>query len=149
MGIEAKWQPGGMSFNVGTASGHSVVLDASPKVGGANLGPRPTEMLLAGLACCGGIDVVSILNKMRVGLTRCDISVDGDRAEEHPHRFTSIRVDYTIEAAEATDAKVQKAIILSRDKYCSVAATLNSHLIYRYRLNGGNWVDLSAVKLEA
>jgi len=149
VGIEAKWQAGGMQFNVETASGHTVILDAGPKVGGQNKGPRPTEMLLTGLAVCGGIDVVSILNKMRVGLTRCDIAVDGDRAEEHPHRFTTIRVDYDMEGAEITDAKAQKALVLSRDKYCSVAATLNSRLEYRYRINGGDWVDVGAVKLEA
>lgn len=149
MGINAKWQSDGMNFNVDTASGHRVVLDAGPKVGGHNLGPRPTEMFLGGLAVCGGIDVVSILNKMRVGLSRCDIDVDGDRAEDHPRRFTTIRVDYDLAGTDLTDAKAQKAIVLSRDKYCSVAATLNSRLVYRYRINGGEWVDLSGVRLEA
>lgn len=148
MGIVANWQSDGMSFAVDTDSHHTVIIDAASKVGGRNLGPRPTEMLLTALATCSGIDVVSILQKSRAGLSGMQISVDGDRFDGYPQRFTTIRVQYDLTGTDLTDVKAERAILLSRDKYCSVAATLNSNLEYRYRINGGEWVDLSNKKLE-
>ena len=114
----------GMTFVAESGSGHAVVVDASPEVGGRNLGARPMELVLMGLGTCSAIDVLHILRKGRQAVTDCVVDLDGQRAETDPKVFTRIQLHYVV-TGRALDAKqVERAIALSRDKYCSATAML-------------------------
>ena len=114
----------GMTFVAESGSGHAVVVDASPEVGGRNLGARPMELVLMGLGTCSAIDVLHILRKGRQAVTDCVVALDGQRAETDPKVFTRIQLHYVV-TGRALDAKqVERAIALSRDKYCSATAML-------------------------
>ena len=89
MQVEVTWVDG-MEFRANSDSGHSWNMDASVEVGGNDRGPRPTELLLSAVGGCTGIDIVSILNKMQQPLKGLRIMVSGERAEEHPRRFTKV-----------------------------------------------------------
>jgi len=117
----------GMSFT-GTAftSNFSVPLGASPKVGGANDGFRPLELVLVGLAGCTAMDVVSILEKKRQQVSAFEVKVHGDQAEEHPRRLTRFLVEYVVTGKEIDREAVARAVELSQTKYCSVTATLRN-----------------------
>ena len=129
-----KWTKN-MSFSGISGSGQEVKMDASEEVGGNNSGARPMELLLHGLAGCTGIDIISILNKMRLEPTSFEMKVDGDRAEDHPKRFTKIHIHYALEG-ELPEDKIIRAIQLSKDKYCSVSHSLNAEIIASYSING-------------
>lgn len=135
MNVDVKWE-GKLAFRGVGQSGHEVVLDAKPEVGGENRGARPMEVLLIALGGCTGIDIVSILNKMRLQASRVDISMDGTRAEEHPQRFTEIRMTYAIDAPDAPLERVMRAVQLSQNRYCSVAHSLNCLISATLVLNG-------------
>lgn len=124
-----------MAFTGVTPSGHELNMDASEEVGGQNTGARPTELLLHAVAGCTGIDIISILKKMRLEPTSFYMEVAGDRAEEHPKRFTKINILYAFEGDLPKD-KVVRAIQLSKDKYCSVSHSLNADITVNYSLNG-------------
>ncbi len=116
----------GMQFVVETPSGHAFVIDAIPDVGGRNTGPRPMELLAAGVAGCTAMDVIAILRKMQQKVTGLKVQVTGEQATEHPKRFTSIHIQYTIIGYGVEDDKVARAIELSQTKYCSAIASLRS-----------------------
>ncbi|NMP22108.1 OsmC family protein [Sulfobacillus sp. DSM 109850] len=99
-------------------------MDSAAEVGGQGQGIRPMEMVLLGLGGCTGIDVVSILQKMRVPFDRFEIAVDGERADEHPKIYRHIRVRYQFWGEGLDSDKVWRAVSLSQDKYCSVSAML-------------------------
>lgn len=141
MHLQVNWKQG-MAFQTTTPSGHNVTLDAGEDVGGLNTGPRPTEMLLQATAACTGIDIVSILHKMRLPLERFEMEVDGVRATEHPKKFTAIHILYVLEG-DMPEERVRRAIELSVDRYCSVSHSLNSTMTYSYRLNGGEVVPFT------
>ncbi|SFC68610.1 putative redox protein [Bacillus sp. OV322] len=126
---------GNMSFTGNTPSGHEITMDASEESGGTNSGARPTELLLNALAGCTGIDIITILQKMRLNPLSFHLEVDGERAEDHPKRFTSIHIHYSLEGALPED-KVIRAIMLSKDKYCSVSKTLSAQVTASYSING-------------
>lgn len=113
----------GMAFEV-ALDGHRFTLDAAPGDGGQDLGPRPKGLVLSALAGCTGMDVISILTKMRQKVTGLRVSADGDTTEEHPRRFTTIRVRYEIEGEGLDLDKVRRAVQLSEERYCGVSATL-------------------------
>lgn len=135
-----KWN-GQMAFTGIGASGHEVKMDASEEVGGENTGARPTELLLQGLAGCTGIDIISILKKMRLDPVSFQMDVKGIRADEHPKRFTNIHIHYALEG-ELPEDKVVRAIQLSKDKYCSVSHTLNAEITAGYSINGSKEIML-------
>ncbi len=110
-----------MAFSA-EVNGHKIVLDASDKVGGENRGPRPKPLLLAALAGCTGMDVVSILKKMRVEIDDLNIYVDGDITEEHPKQFTQMHITYEFKGKNLPEEKLQKAVNLSDERYCGVSA---------------------------
>ncbi len=85
----------GMAFKT-NIDGHELLLDADEKVGGKNLGPKPKPMLLVSLAGCTGMDVVSLLKKMRVDYDDFKIEVSGELTEEHPKYYHKIMVEYHI-----------------------------------------------------
>ena len=95
-------------------------------------GFSPKALLLSGLAACSGIDVVEVLEKMRVPFADLQIDVEADQTHEHPKVFKDIHMNYLIKASEENRNKIKKAIDLSLDKYCGVAAMLkkNSKIIY-------------------
>ncbi|WP_214755019.1 MULTISPECIES: OsmC family protein [unclassified Exiguobacterium] len=141
MHLQVNWKQG-MAFQTTTPSGHDVTLDAGEDVGGLNTGPRPTEMLLQATAACTGIDIVSILHKMRLPLERFEMEVDGVRATEHPKKFTAIHILYVLEG-DMPEERVRRAIELSVDRYCSVSHSLDATMTYSYRLNGGEVVPFT------
>ena len=113
-----------MSFVGESGSGHSVVMDSAPEVGGRNLGVRPMEMLLLGLGGCTSFDVVSILHKSRQKISDCEVEVEAERADSVPKVFTRIHLHFIVSGRELDEAKVGKAISLSADKYCSASRIL-------------------------
>ncbi|HYK71957.1 MAG TPA: OsmC family protein [Pseudoneobacillus sp.] len=126
---------GKMAFSSVTPSGHEIKMDAAQEIGGENTGSRPTELLLNAVAGCTGIDIISILQKMRLQPTSFQMDVEGDRAADHPKRFTNIKIHYALEG-ELPEDKVIRAIQLSKDKYCSVSHSLNATIEVSYSING-------------
>ncbi|MEK7704374.1 MAG: OsmC family protein [Myxococcota bacterium] len=113
-----------MTFVAESESGHALVMDGSPEVGGRNLGMRPMEMVLLGMAGCTAFDVVTILKRGRHAVTDCSIEVTAERAEEHPKVFTRIHVQYTVSGRGLAEAAVARAVKLSAETYCSASAML-------------------------
>ncbi|MDP2753922.1 MAG: OsmC family protein [Nitrospirota bacterium] len=114
----------GLQF-VGTASsGHAIVMDSNPEVGGYNTASRPLELLLLGIGGCSGMDVVSILKKKKQELTGFEVNVKGEQAEDYPKKFTAINLEFVVRGRNISEDAVRKAIDLSMNKYCSVKATL-------------------------
>ncbi|MEN2467274.1 OsmC family protein [Ornithinibacillus sp. JPR2-1] len=134
MEMNIKWNDK-MSFTGFAPSGHEIQMDAAETVGGENKGPRPTELLLSAVAGCTGIDIISILNKMRLNPTSFQMNVTGDRAEEHPKKFTKVNIHYSLEG-DLPEDKVIRAIELSKDKYCSVSHSLSAEITVSYSING-------------
>jgi putative redox protein len=114
---------GGLSFDV-ELDGHHCRVDADQEFGGRDAGPKPKGLLLAALAGCTGMDVASILGKMRMKWDAFSLEVDAETAEEHPKVYTHITVRYILEGDELDRAKIERAVSLSRDKYCGVMAML-------------------------
>jgi len=106
-------------------SGHKIVMDANEEFGGENRGPRPKPLLLSALGGCTGMDVIHVLRKMRIEPSHFNVSVEGALSEEEPKRYTDIHLVYEFKAADNLDnRKVETAVKLSQDKYCSVSALL-------------------------
>ncbi len=103
-------------------NGHKIILDAADAVGGENRGPRPKPFMLTALAGCTGMDVVSILRKMRVNLEGFNVIVEGDLTEEHPKQFTKMHVVYEFKGKDLPLEKLKKAVSLSEEMYCGVSA---------------------------
>jgi len=109
-----------------TESGHQVVMDRSPDVGGQNLGSRPMEMLLLGLGGCAMIDVVLILRKARQAFTDIRVEINAERASEVPKVFTRIHLHFVVTGEQLDSRRVDRAISLSAQKYCSATKMLDS-----------------------
>ena len=123
MNISVNWVDG--MLMVGKShSGHSITMDGPPEIGGDNLGVRPMEMLLLGVAGCTMIDVVTTLKKMRHELTHCETKVNAERADDHPKVFTDIHIHFLVKGNDLDSKKVEKAITLSAEKYCSASIML-------------------------
>jgi putative redox protein len=115
---------GGMALRAITASGHELNMDAAPEVGGNDSGARPMELLLAGLGGCTGMDVISILRKMRQDVTSYEVRLAAERASEHPRVFTGIGVEHVVHGRSLSTDAVRRAVELSATRYCSAAAML-------------------------
>lgn len=107
-----------------TGSGHAVVMDGAPDIGGRNLGPRPMEMLLLGAGGCTSVDVVMILKKSRQDVTGCEVVLEADRADDHPKVFTRINMHFIVRGRNLKADVVERAIKLSAEKYCSATIML-------------------------
>jgi putative redox protein len=114
----------GMTFIAESGSGHAIVIDAAPEVGGRNLGARPMEVVLMGTGACSAIDVVHILRKSRQAVTGCVVEMDAERAAEDPKVFTRIHFHYVVTGDHLAPAQVERAIKLSKEKYCSATAMM-------------------------
>jgi putative redox protein len=130
--INVQWT-GDMAFQA-NVHGHSIVLDAGPEVGGKNKGPRPKALLMVSLAGCTAMDVISILNKMKVEVTDFVIKVDADLTDEHPKRYTAIKLTYEFTGKNLPLEKIKHAIELSQEKYCGVSATLGKSIAISYEI---------------
>ena len=134
----------GMMFVGESGSGHAVVMDGAPEYGGRNLGTRPMEMLLIGLGGCTGFDVVQILRKGREQVTGCEVEVTAARAETDPKVFTTIHIDYLVKGRNLAPAKVERAIELSKEKYCSASIMLGAVAEITH-----SWTAIEDAQLEA
>lgn len=114
----------GMQFVAAGWSGHAVTMDAGEEFGGNDSAARPQELMLVSLCGCTGMDVVSLLKKMRVAFSGIELNIEAEKAETHPHAFTRIDIEYVITGDDIDEAKVKKAIELSQERYCSVSAML-------------------------
>ncbi len=124
MQIKVEWQ-GGLRFEGQGNSDERVVMDAPPVVGGTGEGFRPKELLLAGLAGCTAMDVMSILHKMRSEPAHFRVEVEAGETEEHPKVFSSFHLKYIV-SNDVPDDKLLKAIDLSQERYCGVTAMYRS-----------------------
>lgn len=126
----------GMQFVGLPDSGHSVLMDTTSEVGGFDSAARPLELVLVGLGGCTGMDVVSILRKMRADFTAFETIIEAKRREEHPKSLKKVNILYKV-WGEVSEEDVSKAIQLSLEKYCPVANTLKPtvELEYEYLIN--------------
>jgi putative redox protein len=114
----------GMTFVAESGSGHAVVVDAAPDVGGRNLGARPMELVLMGTGACTAIDVVMILRKARQPIADCVVELEAQRAADDPKVFTKIHLHYVLTGKGLAQQQVERAINLSKEKYCSATIML-------------------------
>ena len=131
MTIKAKleWK-GKMQFVGRAGDSPSVIIDTND----GKTGPTPMEMVLLGVAGCTAIDVLYIMKKRRAEITGFRVDVNGERAEEHPKRYTRILIDFVLEGKGITSKDVERAIKLSMTKYCSATASMNAHVETGYRI---------------
>ena len=120
--INLAWKKG-MAFQA-ELNGHKITIDTDKASGGLDLGPRPKALLMVSLAGCTGMDIASLLEKMRVEIDDMNIKVEGEVTEEHPKQFTSMQITYEFWGNDLPMDKLEKAISLSDEKYCGVSATL-------------------------
>ncbi|KPJ49498.1 hypothetical protein AMJ40_05375 [candidate division TA06 bacterium DG_26] len=123
MKATVKWVEG-MQFQGIADSGHPVVMDSSPTSGGKDAGVRPMELVLIALGGCTGMDVVSILRKMRIEFDEFRIDIQAERAAEHPKVYRKIAMKYVIAGEDIPEEKLLRAIRLSEERYCSISAML-------------------------
>ncbi|MBC8486726.1 MAG: OsmC family protein [Bacteroidetes bacterium] len=122
-----------MSFEA-YVNDHKIMLDADEKVGGKNRGPRPKPLTLVSLGGCTGMDVISILKKMRVEPEYFNVQVEGELTEEHPKYYHTITITYIFRGKDLPREKLEKAINLSQDKYCGVSAMLNKAVKIKHKI---------------
>ena len=132
--VSVQWIDGN-AFSTLTGSGHTLVLDSKPEGGETSAGPSPMEMLLVGLAGCTAVDVVHILRRQRQPVTGLQVTVKGERASDYPMVYTNITIEYVVRG-EVDEEKLERAIALSEEKYCSASAMLGktAHIEHTYRL---------------
>ncbi len=121
--VDIKWKKK-MTFDA-EVNGHIIPIDADERVGGEDRGPRPKPLTLVSLGGCTGMDVISILGKMRVQPEAFDVKVSGELTDEHPKYFHKIHIVYSFKGKNLPMDKLEKAINLSQDRYCGVTAMLN------------------------
>ena len=131
MTIQAKlkWTDG-MQFVARADDGPAIVIDSRD----GRSGPAPMEMVLMGIAGCTAIDVVAIMQKKRADISRFELTIEGEQAENHPKRFTRIKVVYTLYGTGIKPKAVEQAIELSENKYCSAMASLNAEVEHAYEI---------------
>lgn len=114
----------GMSFVAESGSGHAVVIDGPPELGGRNIGARPMELLLMGVGACASVDVVMILKKARQAISDCVCELKAERADTEPKVFTAIHLHFVVTGNDLNPSQVERAVKLSAEKYCSASIML-------------------------
>ncbi len=122
-----------MAFDV-ELEGHHFMIDADEEFGGKNRGPSPKALLLSSLAGCTGMDVVSLLGKMKMPFDKFALEVEGEVAEKHPKSYTDIVIRYIFRGKELDRDKIEKSVKLSLDKYCGVHAMLAKSANVRHEI---------------
>ena len=125
MQARVHWQ-GEVSFRAESGTGHSVVMDGPPDLGGLNRGARPMELMLMGMGGCTSFDVMTMLKKSRQQVTRCEAVLDAERADAVPAVFTKIHVHFIVEGVGLNESHVKRAVMLSAEKYCSASIMLQA-----------------------
>ncbi|MFA7554791.1 MAG: OsmC family protein [Spongiibacteraceae bacterium] len=125
MKATVKWVDG-VSFAAESETGHSVVMDGPPDLGGRNLGPRPMEMLLMGMGGCASFDVMSMLKKSRQDVVSCVAELDAERADAVPAVFTKIHLKFIVSGNNLKEAQIKRAVSLSAEKYCSASIMMEA-----------------------
>lgn len=145
MKARVKWVEG-LTMLGESGSGHGVIMDGPPELGGRNLGVRPMEMLLLGMGGCTQVDVLSILRKARQQVTDCVVELSAERAPEDPKVFTRIHVRYVLTGKGLDPKRVEHAIRLSAEKYCSASIMLGATAAithdFEIREDGGGGLSL-------
>jgi len=119
--INVNWKEN-MCFET-EVNGHKIILDAVSAVGGEDRGPRPKPFMMVSLAGCTGMDVISILKKMRVEVDKFNVKIDGELTEEHPKHYHKMHITFEFWGKDLPMAKLEKAVNLSEERYCGVSAT--------------------------
>jgi putative redox protein len=122
-----------LAFDV-EVDGHHFMVDADEKFGGKNRGPKPKPLVLSALAGCTGMDVASLLGKMKVPFEKLSVEVQGEVAEEHPKCYTDILIRYILTGGDLDRDKIEKAVKLSVDKYCAVHYMLSKAAEVRHEI---------------
>ncbi|MBD3217542.1 MAG: hypothetical protein GF310_04640 [candidate division Zixibacteria bacterium] len=119
-----KWAGKRQLVATGEKSGHSIVIDMAKDKSGDDTGMRPTELLLLSVATCTAIDMLNILGKMKIQLSRCEVKIEGAQQEDLPKYFNKMKLKYILSGEGLNQKKAEKAVSLSMDKYCAVSQTL-------------------------
>jgi putative redox protein len=130
--VETAWK-GNMQFDA-LVSGHHVIMDAMPDAGGNDQGVRPKPLMLAALAGCTGMDVISILKKMKVEPDAFNIKVEADVTEDHPKHYIHMQVIYEFTGKNLPEDKLKKAVDLSQEKYCGVSHAYKKAMPLSYEI---------------
>ncbi len=117
--ITTRWI-GQMAFESNNPSGISLKIDASPEDGGTGEGYRPKALMLSSLAGCSGLDVASLIKKMKLEVNDFHIETFGDLTEEHPKYYDKVRIEYHFHGPNLNEERLQRAVDLSVEKYCGV-----------------------------
>lgn len=117
--VTTEWQ-NDMVFKTDNPSGHTVMIDSDKEFGGTGAGVRPKALMLSSLGGCTGLDVVSLLNKMKVEFDSFKVVVSGELTDEHPKYYKTVTVDYYVYGKDMNEAKINKAVNLSVERYCGV-----------------------------
>lgn len=130
--LDMSWK-GDMAFET-ELNGHKIIIDADETVGGKNQGPRPKALMMVALAGCTGMDVISILKKMRVEVSRFNVRVEGNVTEEHPKQYDEMKLIYEFSGNNLEEEKLRKAIDLSMERYCGVSAVYKKAMQMSYEI---------------
>lgn len=125
MKASVRWVDGALMIGE-SGSGHCAVMDGPPEHGGRNLGVRPMEMLLIGMGGCTEFDVIHILRKARLDVSGCEVQLTAKRAENDPKVFTHIHAHFVVTGRGLSPERVERAIRLSAEKYCSASIMLGA-----------------------
>lgn len=117
--ITTKWV-GNMAFESNNPSGHDVRIDAGPDDGGDSSGYRPKALMLSGLAGCSGLDVASLIKKMKLEVDDFHIETIANLTDEHPRYYDHVKIEYHFHGSNLDEKKLQRAVDLSIEKYCGV-----------------------------
>lgn len=117
--VRTKWL-GKMQFESTNPSGDVMTIDAGPENGGEGKGLRPKALMLSALAGCTGLDVASLIEKMKLEVSDFTIETEGELTEEHPKTYHTVRVDYHFYGSNLDPKKLERAVNLSVEKYCGV-----------------------------
>ncbi len=130
--VDCTWK-GDMAFEA-EVNDFKLLMDADEAVGGKNQGPRPKPLTLVSLGGCTGMDVVSILKKMRIEPEFFNIEVSGELTEEHPRYYHKVHLEYQFKGKDLPLDKIEKAVTLSQDRYCGVSELLKKGAELTYEI---------------
>lgn len=133
MKVTANWVEA-LAFDAVSDNGHTIRIDTTIDNGSLDSGMSPKKLLLAGLCGCSGMDVVDILNKMKVSYTKIDVSASAEQTDEHPKVFKSVEMVYRADVTETDLDKLKRAVSLSQEKYCGVSLMLEKHCKISYTI---------------
>ena len=125
MEAKVRWV-GDAMFLAESGSGHSIVMDGPPELGGRNMGVRPMEMILLGVGGCSNFDVMTMLKKSRQDVSDCVAELSAERADSVPSVFTAIHLHFKVSGRNLKESHVKRAVQLSAEKYCSASIMLGA-----------------------